>query len=564
MADFEGLGPPPVPPQATGNRGGDYSNLGPPPVPGVMPVLAPPPALLVDYRNAQKGVGRGILDLGEGGVQDVAHTAASFFPGAQPAANAVDAYIGRQEKAYNAGFPSGQAPMVDVPRAVGNMIGGAAISYLMPGAAAETLGARMASGAASGTLSGLLQPVTDTSGGDFAQQKAEQGVAGAVGGAAGPLIGGAAGRVISPNASTNPNLQMLRNAGVRPSIGQTLGGVANTAEEKISDIPYVGDMIRAARYRGVDTFNRSLVDRTLAPIGESLSPRTPTGRPAIAEMHDKISAAYDALLPRLQFQADPTFVNNVSSIPTAHLLDAQRQQLGNVLREQFRKLGPNGIASGETFKEIDNKVGQLARNYSNAADPDARNLGEVYQQVQTELRAALTRNNPAFAPQLNNINAAYGASLRVQGAAGSAGAREGIFTPAQFSASVRSLDPSLRKGAFARGQAPMQEVSDAGRAVLDNTVPNSGTPGRALMAGAVGTAGALASGHIPGGEYALPLLALGAAGAGAYTQPGQAILRGLTSVRPGVAVPAAAAARGVGQALAPALGPAFLRAGGAD
>ena len=561
MADFEGLGPPPALPAVP--MGGDYSGLGPAPT-EKLPVLAPPPALLVDYRNAQKGLGRGIMDLGEGGAQDVAHTAASFFPGAQPAANAVDAYIGRQEKAYNAGFPSGQAPTVDVPRAVGNMVGGAAISYLMPGSVAETLGARMASGAASGTLSGLLQPVTDTSGDSFGKQKTEQGIAGAIGGAAGPIIGSAAGRVISPAASTNPNVQALRGAGVQPSIGQTLGGVANTAEEKLSDLPFVGDIIKGARYRGVETFNRSMIDRTLAPIGESLNPRTPIGRQGIAEMHDKISAAYDALLPNLRFQADPTFVNNVSSIPTSHLLDAQKQQLGNVLREQFRKLGPQGLASGETFKEIDGKIGQLARDYSNAADPDQRNLGRVYQQVQTEMRDALARNNPSYAPQLSAINSAYGASLRVQGAASGPGAKEGIFTPAQFSSSVRALDPSLRKGAFARGQAPMQDMSDAGRAVLDNTVPNSGTPGRALMTGAASLAAAAGSGHIPGGEYALPLLVAGGLGSAAYTRPGQAILRGAVAARPRGAPYAAGAARGLGQAVAPVLGPAFLRADEGD
>lgn len=557
--NYEGLGPPPELPQVP-LSGGDYSGLGPEPSNQPQP-LAPRPALLVEQQNIAKGVGRGLLDIPEGGAQLAAHGAAAVSPRAQPFADAVDAYIRRQEATYNKGFPSGQAPTVDLPRAAGNMIATAPVAYLMPGAAAEGLGARVLSGAASGAVSGAVQPVTDTSGGDYGTQKAEQVGAGAVGGAAGPVVGSAAGRVISPNASVNPNVQALRAAGVKPSLGQTLGGVANTVEEKLSDLPFVGDIIKGARYRGVETFNRSVVDRALAPIGESLSPRTPVGRQAIAEMHDKISSAYDALLPNISFQADPVFVNNISAIPTSHLLDAQKQQLGNVLREQFRKLGPNGIASGETFKEIDSKIGQLARDYSNAADPDQRNLGRVYQQVQTEMRAALARNNPSYAPQLNAINSAYGASLRVQGAASNPGAKEGVFTPAQFSASVRSLDPSLRKGAFARGQAPMQDMSDAGRAVLDNTVPNSGTPGRALMTGAASLAAAAGSGHIPGGEYALPLLAAGAAGSAAYTGPGQAILRAAVAARPRGAPTAAAATRGAGRALSPVFGPAFLRAG---
>jgi hypothetical protein len=66
---------------------------------------------------------------------------------------------------------------------------------------------------------------------------------------------------------------------------------------------------------------------------------------------------------------------------------------------------------------------------------------------------------------------------------------EGIFTPAQLEAAVRQTDRSARKGAFARGAAPMQELSGTATSVLGSKVPDSGTAARG-MTGALLTGGA--------------------------------------------------------------------------
>jgi hypothetical protein len=53
------------------------------------------------------------------------------------------------------------------------------------------------------------------------------------------------------------------------------------------------------------------------------------------------------------------------------------------------------------------------------------------------------------------------------------------------------MDPSKGKRAYAQGKAMMQDLSDSGRSVLGQTVPDSGTTGRALTAGlALGGLGA--------------------------------------------------------------------------
>ena len=107
----------------------------------------------------------------------------------------------------------------------------------------------------------------------------------------------------------------------------------------------------------------------------------------------------------------------------------------------------------------------------------------------------------------------------MQAAAGKTGAAEGVFTPAQLGQAVREMDTSARHSAFARGDAPMQELSDAGRNVLSVRTPNSGTADRLLTA----TLGAGAA------TWAIPLTALlgGGAALGAYSRLGQAGINGL-------------------------------------
>jgi hypothetical protein len=505
---------------------------------------------LQQQANIQRGVVRGLEDIPEGAAQMAERLGVPGTAGA-------NAYLAAREAEYNRNFPGGRSPSIDLPRTFGNLVAGAPIAYLMPGSTAENLGARVASGVASGAVSGALQPVSPSAP-DYWTQKTEQAGVGALSGAAGPIAGSAAARGISPAASVNPDLKLMRSIGATPSIGQTLGGVASTIEQKLSYLPFgVGDFIAGARARGVESFNRGLVNRALAPIGETLNPQTPVGNQAIAEMHDKIGAAYNSVLPNLTFRADPTFLQNISAIRTAHLTADAKQQLGDFLRQELvDKLGPGNTMSGRTFKDVDSVIGQQARSFSNAGDPNQRNYGQVLQKVQTEMRAALARSNPTYADTLDNINSAYAGSLRVQGAASSQGAKNGVFTPAQFSAAVRSLDPSLRKGAFGRGEAYMQDLSSAGRNVLGDTIPNSGTPGRLLTSVPIAL---LAGEHIPGGQYAMPLIAAAGGIGAAYTRPGQAVLRGLTSARPAAAAPVASVVRRAAQATAPATGPAISR-----
>jgi hypothetical protein len=393
------------------------------------------------------------------------------------------------------------------------------------------------------TLAGALTSGVVGAGGALGGQAAE----GIVGGesptanlvgqiAGGALTGGAlsgaartAARALSPNVS--PDVRLLMDAGVTPTPGQILGGRAGRTEEAVTSIPWVGDVVKSARARANEQFNRGAINRALAPIGEKLNPATALGREAIDEAASKVSANYDALVPQLAATADSKFATDLGRImQMSRFMPPERtKQFRNVVDAQVSgRLSPNGTMTGESFKEAESEIGRLAAQYRHSPIGDERQLGGALQELRDTMRDWLTRSNPARADDLAKANTAYANLLRVQGAAARPGVDPGVFTPAQLQATVRQLDPTLRKGSFARGRALMQDYADAGRAVLGSRVPDSGTPYRTLTALLAGTGGGMAI--EPTTAVTAGIAGLGASGM--YTPRGQAAMAKILTQRP--------------------------------
>jgi hypothetical protein len=160
----------------------------------------------------------------------------------------VNQQITEQEQAYQAQRQAGGEEGFDGYRLLGNIASPANLAIASRLPVAPSLAK---SAIAGGAVNALTQPVVgvdkDTSFVDFADQKAMQAAIGAVAGPVGDKIARGVSRIISPNASTNPALQTLRNEGVNPTIGQTLGGRFSQLEQKLASYPLVGDLIGKAR-----------------------------------------------------------------------------------------------------------------------------------------------------------------------------------------------------------------------------------------------------------------------------------------------------------------------------
>lgn len=432
----------------------------------------------------------------------------------------VDQQVRDQEAVYQARRQAAGETGVDGYRLIGNVASPANLAIASRVPAAAGLGGRMAVGAAAGAGSSLLNPATGRE--DYWTEKGKQAALGAAFGGATPLATMALSRIISPNASTNPNVQTLQNEGVQPTIGQTLGGWANRLEEKATSIPLIGDSISAARARAQNQFNSAAINRATAPIGVKVEG---TGQEAVRKAGDAIGDAYDAARNSMgSFQLDGQARQEITRIGSmVQLLPPQQQSTFRGVVDAIRTdVSPNGTISANVFKDIDSKLAKEAAVFSGSADPYHQKLGDALMELRRTIADAGGRVHPDAAKAFKAADTAYANLVRVEGASKAAANNQGVFTPAQLQSAVRQADQSVRDRATARGSALMQDLSGAGSAVLGNKVPNSGTVDRALLLG-TGAAGAAS-------PWATGALLLG--GAAAYTPALQNALRAAATARP--------------------------------
>lgn len=391
----------------------------------------------------------------------------------------VDTDVAKRLREYEAA--RGKGAGTDWLRMGGNVVATAPLAALVPGAAAPSLLARTASSAAAGGGLGALQPV-DTSRGDFWSETGKEALGGAIGGAAAAPIATAAGRVLAPK--TSDSVRQLMREGVTPTPGQILGGGFKSTEERLASTPILGSGIRSGQQRAVEEFDRAAANRALFDIGEKL-PKNVQGRDAVVYIKDKLQSKYNDVLTRVGAPAvDNRMLSELSNLSS--LLQNQpkdlAQRLDTIIGNEILARTQYGTIPGEAIKKAEENLDKLGRNLLRDQDSDKRVLGSAVMEAQNIVRDWLERAAPAnVADELKRVNRGWANFKRVERAAGYLGAEDGVFSPAQLHGAVKALDRSKDKSAFAAGRAMMQDLSEAGKEVLGNKVPNSGTPERAMV-----------------------------------------------------------------------------------
>lgn len=438
----------------------------------------------------------------------------------------VDQQVRQREADYQSQRAAAGESGLDGWRMAGNVISPAniGISRLLPGA--TSLIGKAAVGATGGAATAAMAPVA---GENFAEEKRQQMLSGAIGGGVTPMVVGGVSRMISPKASVNPDLQMLRKEGVRPTLGQTLGGGWNAAEEKLTSVPIVGDAISGQRRRAVEEFNRAAINRATSKISQQVDD---VGTSGVQQAGDLVSDAYNAAKSQLQgFRIDPTAkqeLGNLRMLARSGLEGRERKAFDSYFKDYINS--KNGLTA-EAFKELDSKLGADVRRLTGSSDAYQQNLGDALKEVQRIVRENAMRANGPAADAMRSADRAAANLVRVERAATAAKGNDGIFTPGQLMTAVRQSDSSVRDRATARGTALMQDLASAGTKVLGNKVPDSGTTGRSLMA--LGAGGSIAGGMA--GLINPTTAALGAAGLSLYTDPVQRFLAAAVAERPELA-----------------------------
>lgn len=370
---------------------------------------------------------------------------------------------------------------MDWARLGGNVAGLAPAAYATPHALAAGIG-RLGAGALQGAAFGAMQPVV----GEKAQEQFGQSKAGqaAIGGALGAALP-AATSVLSPAASrANSAAQKLWGEGVQLTPGQALGGMLMRMEDRAMSVPIVGDAIRSARTRGNESLNRAVYNRVLSPIGEKTDK---VGRAAVDEARKKIGKAYDDVLDQVTFTPDNAFAQNIANLRgmAQALPSKERRAFENVLqREVLEPMSKGRSIDGRAFKDIETQLGNHAQRFSRSTDAYQQEVGNAIGELQKALRDNLARMNPQQADRLRSVNESFANFVRLENAAGRIGAHEGVFTPQQLASAIRQTDRSTRRGAYSRGDALMQDLSDAAQSRMSAQIPDSGTAGRLATQGA--------------------------------------------------------------------------------
>jgi len=462
--------------------------------------------------------------------------------GAQVQPGTLDQAIAADEQEYQSRRAVVGETGIDGYRLLGNIVNPLTLNPSAKIPQAATTAGKALTGAGVGGVMGAMQPVVS---GDFDSEKGKQIAAGAVGGALVPAAIGGVSRIISPKASTNPNVQALREAGVTPTIGQTLGGGLNRLEERMQSVPILGDMITKARGKANAQFETAAFNKALKPIGIEL-PKGLAGREAIdfteqtlKQRYDEVLSGIGAIAPDEQFSSK---LSELDSLVTKKMMPKAEKAKFKAALSDIQESMNGGVLTSEAFKELESSLGAQARQLGSSTNVYEGKLAPAVKQLQAELRDMLKRQAGGLSDELQKVNSGWANFKRVQRAAGALGADDGSFTPAQFQNAVKAMDKSRDKGAFARGNALGQDLGDAGKAVLTGKVPDSGTAQRLLY----GT-GALASGTL---SPAIPAGLIG--GAALYTGPAQRLLNSLIASRPDSAALLAETLRKNGHYMLPA------------
>jgi len=478
-----------------------------------------------DLRMA--GLGKSIVDTGRG----LGQLAREYAPGLANMLGVPDAATLQQQIDESKRLDK---PLMSTASGLVGNIGGNVGLSMLPGGAVKLAGGLAKAPAVINAGRAMMNPATvkgaATLGAALAgsqpvasdESRLANAAIGAAGGGAGAAIPGLLSRAVSPNIA--PEMRQLLDEGVKPTMGQLIGGGAQKLESKLTSVPIVGDMISVAGKRANESFNKAALNRALKPIGASLPDDVPMGYEAVDYAANKLGDSYEELLPKLRIHMDDKFKADIDGLKDLadELPEAGANFLHKLINTQLlNRFTPEGNMLGENMKQVDSKLGLLIRRYGRDHDADKQTIAEGLREAQSILRNMVERNNPEFSGQLKKINEGYANLVRIERAAASTGANEGIFTPAQLNSATKAADSSVRKRATAHGQALMQDLATAGEKTM-TPYPDSGTAGRlAAMASGGGIAWLLNP----------KIFAALVGGAGMYTQPAQNAMRGLLSRR---------------------------------
>lgn len=482
-----------------------------------------PSGVLPETMGAGERFMTGLADPMVGGSQMLTH-----LTGSPEQIKATDEQVKAREEAIKAREGGGFI------RGVGGVVGAApamAVAWPIGGIPGALIG---------GALAGLTEP---TVGDNYLEKKVTQGLMGAAFGGLGGTGTKVAGSLAGP--TVREAADQLMKAGVKLTPGQIAGGILRRAEEAAKSYPILGSFIRNAENRSIEGYNFATINQALEPIKVKVPATIKPGHDAMTYGRARLDEAYEEVLPQLHLTTTPTLANEIRDLrleAQERLPEAQVKHFEKLLTADVaapfanaRAQSPTGALTGRELKAMQENLTRTISDYRSSTSPGERDMARYFDRVKTIIRSELTAQNEKFAPKLKAIDNAYAMWTRIENAATRRTGSEAVFTPMDMLQSIKSADKTTRKGAFARGDALMQDFAEFANTVLPAKMADSGTPERIALMQLLAAGGGAVAGEShagPLGPYLIPAASAMAAASAPYTKMGGAVVNKLAQPGP--------------------------------
>lgn len=304
-------------------------------------------------------------------------------------------------------------------------------------------------------------------------------------------LGGVAPSVVKSvlKPSTDEDIRILREAGVRLSPMQTVGGRADRTEEAAARLLIGGgDVSLAARRRAFNDFNTAYLNQAGKYIGFQLpNDLKPNQRmKAIGQAFDN---QYDSIRSQMSVAPDADLAKDIADLEdmindgvTFDPKNAAR--LKRLLDDQLKRRTANPI-DGAEYKSLQSLLGKRQNAFAQADNQELVNGVQAMRDILDN--AARRRSPPEVVQALDNTDRGFAMLAQAQEAARMAGNMPGEFSPVQILSRQRAADTRARSRAFIEGDMEGQQLAEAGARVLGNVEPRSGTAER--LASGIGVTG---------------------------------------------------------------------------
>ena len=305
---------------------------------------------------------------------------------------------------------------------------------------------------------------------------------------AGAMVPSVAQRVLKPNP--DEDIKLLRDAGVRLTPMQTVGGRADQVEEAASRMLIGGgDVAIAARRRAFNDFNTAYLNQAGKYINFQL-PNDLKPQQRMKLMGEAFDKQYENIRAQMGVFPDQELLTDIANLKTlvndgVTFSAENAARLKKLLEDQLERRTANPI-DGDEYKSLSSLLKKRRNAFAKAGNQE---LADGVADMQAALDNAARRiSPPEVVDMLNKTDRGFAMFAGAQEAGRMAGSRPGEFTPAQILSRQRATDTRARSRSYIEGDVEGQRLAEAGQQVLGNVLPSSGTSER-LGAGLAVTGG---------------------------------------------------------------------------